>query len=282
MHYTIIKVFSLADGTGGNPCAIVDYAIEINPSMMQSIATTLNLPETIFLIQEADGYRLRFFATKAELPLCCHGTLGGAFYLIDKKNIANLSTLKTNTKLIKIQLKESLVSMSVEKGEIIDTNCNAAELAKLLDIEIEDLHPHLPCVIASVGSPKLLLPIKNRKALFALKPNSEKLAAWSKTNRVNGLYAYTDDTLNQHADYVARNFNPLFSNEEDVATGVAAAALAQTMHLINAPNKRNYLIEQGHNLNNPSEIFISMEGREISIKGRAFFVENCTLNFSKL
>jgi len=59
---------------------------------MQSMATHLNLPETVFIIPDKNQYLLRFFATKGELPLCCHGTLGAAYYL--NQILKNLLLLK--------------------------------------------------------------------------------------------------------------------------------------------------------------------------------------------
>ncbi|TLY46923.1 MAG: PhzF family phenazine biosynthesis protein [Gammaproteobacteria bacterium] len=87
----IVNVFS-KNNRGGNPCAIVDNAAHLSTDEMQSMATHLNLPETVFIIPDKNQYLLRFFATKGELPLCCHGTLGAAYYL--NQILKNLLLLK--------------------------------------------------------------------------------------------------------------------------------------------------------------------------------------------
>lgn len=47
----------------------------------QLLATERNLPETGFVRPRPEGYALRWFTRKAELPLCGHGTLAAAHVL---------------------------------------------------------------------------------------------------------------------------------------------------------------------------------------------------------
>jgi len=48
------------------------------------MATQLNFPETVFIIPYRNYYLFRFFATKGELPLCCHEALGAAYYFFNQ------------------------------------------------------------------------------------------------------------------------------------------------------------------------------------------------------
>lgn len=93
MKVRIVNVFSI-NNQGGNPCAIVDKAAHLSTDEMQAMATRFNLPETVFIIPDKNQYLLRFFATKGELPLCCHGTLGAAYYLF-KSNYSKSFTIKS-------------------------------------------------------------------------------------------------------------------------------------------------------------------------------------------
>lgn len=97
MNIQIVNVFS-KNNRGGNPCAIVDNVSHLNTDEMQSMATQLNLPETVFIIPEKNDYLLRFFATKGELPLCCHGALGTLIIFLNQI-LKNPSLLKL-TKVI--------------------------------------------------------------------------------------------------------------------------------------------------------------------------------------
>ncbi|WP_218813349.1 PhzF family phenazine biosynthesis protein [Rickettsiella endosymbiont of Dermanyssus gallinae] len=268
----IINVFSVGN-RGGNPCAIVDCVITLSEEAMQKTATELNLPETVYIIPDKDRYLLRFFATKEELPLCCHGTLGAVFYLF-KSNVnqrPNIYTYKNNIK-IDVKFDNDLVSMSLEnKGKVLSTPIDFSAISAMLNIDTDSVAKNLPCTVASIGSPKLFVPIINRAALFGMKPELDLISQWCKTNAINGVYAYSDDTENPNADYVGRNFNPLFSHQEDIATGTAAATLGQLLCINRKQSEGSFTIEQGANLESPSQIFISISKKNIEIKGQAYF-----------
>ncbi len=43
----------------------------------------MNLPETAFLVKQADGYLLRWFTPMVEVALCGHATLASAHVLCE-------------------------------------------------------------------------------------------------------------------------------------------------------------------------------------------------------
>jgi trans-2,3-dihydro-3-hydroxyanthranilate isomerase len=274
MNVRIVNVFS-KNNQGGNPCAIVDNADHLSTDEMQAIATNLNLPETVFIIPDKNQYLLRFFATKGELPLCCHGALGAAYYLFnsDLPKPIHIKSYQTQTKL-DIECDGSSISMSiVNNGKILDTPIDLNVISGLLNVDKISIDTHLPCAIASTGSPKLLVPVINRNILFNMTPHLDLISQWCEKYSVNGVYAYSNDTENSHSDYVGRNFNPLFSHQEDIATGVAAAALGQMLNLSSGKSENNFTIEQGFNLGRPSKIYISITPKHVTIKGEAYFSE---------
>lgn len=261
------------DNRGGNPCAIVDTAIALSEETMQKTATELNLPETVFILPDSNEYSLRFFATKGELPLCCHGTLGAVFYLF-KSNVNQRPNIKTYKDNIKIDVKyeNNLVSMSIaNKGKKLTTPIDLLTIGTMLNIDQDAIAKNLDCTVASIGSPKLFVPLINRATLFEMTPDLDLVSQWCKDNAINGLYAYSDDTENSDADYVGRNFNPLFSHQEDIATGTAAAALCHMLCQSRGQSEGTFTIEQGANLGSPSKIYISISKDNIEIKGQAYF-----------
>lgn len=58
-------------------------------------------------------------------------------------------------------------------GKILTTNIDFSLLSKLLNIDQVSRYK-LPCAIASIGSPKLLIPISNREILFDMLSLKEK------------------------------------------------------------------------------------------------------------
>ena len=68
----------------GNPAAVclLDPGTAVNDAWMQGVAAELNLSETAFLAQRADGsHDLRWFTPAAEVALCGHATLASAHLL---------------------------------------------------------------------------------------------------------------------------------------------------------------------------------------------------------
>lgn len=272
MDVKFVNVFSI-NNKGGNPCGIVDHANDLTFEEMQIKATLLGLPETVFIIKEKNQYTFRFFATKGELPLCCHGVLGAAFYLF-KSNYSKPINIQSyhNQNKINVECSNKLIIMSIKNnGIILDSNIDFSMLSKFLNSDQASIDKQLPCAVASIGSPKLLIPIINRKILFDMTPNLNLITQWCKNYCVNGIYAYSKDTENPDSSYVGRSFNPLFSHQEDIATGVAAAALSFLINIRKEKLESNYIIEQGANLQKPSKIYISIKEKNIEIKGEAYF-----------
>lgn len=272
MDVNIVNVFSI-NNKGGNPCGIVDNANDLTSETMQTQATLLELPETVFIIRRENQYILRFFATKGELPLCCHGVIGAAFYLFKSNCLQpiNIQSYHAQSK-INVTCSNTLIAMAIKNnGTLINSNIDLATISNLLNNDKIAIDPQLPCAVASIGSPKLLIPIINRKILFDITPNLDLIAQWSKNYGINGIYIYSKDTENSNSSYVGRSFNPLFSHQEDIATGAAAAALCFLINRRKDRSESSYIIEQGSNLHKPSKIYISIKEKDIEIKGEACF-----------
>ena len=63
----------------GNPAAVCFLDAWIDDHRLQSIAAENNLSETAYLVQNANGFDLRWFTPKTEVELCGHATLASAF-----------------------------------------------------------------------------------------------------------------------------------------------------------------------------------------------------------
>lgn len=271
-NITVINVFSI-DDKGGNPCAVVDNAQDLSTKEMQALATRLNFPETVFILRKRRQILLRFFATKKELPLCYHGALGAAFYLhklygskeIDLTSYFELTHLK-------MQCSNRLASISISnRRKSTNLPIDLATIRNLLNIDEDCIEKSLPCSIFSIGNSKLFVPIKNRASLFSIVPNLSLISDWCKEQNINGIYAYSSDTEHVTSDFVGHNFNPLFSHQEDLATGTAAAALCQMISLHAPIIDYTFTIEQGANLNSPSKIIVSVTENILKIKGHVYF-----------
>jgi predicted PhzF superfamily epimerase YddE/YHI9 len=113
--------------------------------------------------------------------------------------------------------------------------------------------------VASVGSPKLLVEVKDVDTLYALTPDLAGIAAWGKASGVSGFYVY----CRLDAGTVeGRNFNHLDPALEDGATGVAAGALALAL-------RKNLTVRQGRATGRDCLIRARVEDGAILVGGAA-------------
>lgn len=67
----------------GNPAAVLPLDAWLPDEIMQAIAAETNLPMTAFFVREAEGWRIRWFTARVEMPLCGHATLASAKVVFD-------------------------------------------------------------------------------------------------------------------------------------------------------------------------------------------------------
>ena len=71
-------------------------------------------------------------------------------------------------------------------------------LKQLLNLaDTSEISTDFPMTVASVGSPKLFVPLRSEEALEKLHPNFDIIKQWSLDNRINGLYVYTPEPTNR-------------------------------------------------------------------------------------
>ena len=88
MNQIIYQVDSFTDKPfAGNPAGVCLLAAPAEAAWMQSVAREMNLSETAFLVQQPDGFNLRWFTPAAEVRLCGHATLASAHILWETKTL---------------------------------------------------------------------------------------------------------------------------------------------------------------------------------------------------
>lgn len=233
----------------------------------QNLATALNCPVTVFIENsETDLPLLRFFYPALEMELCAHGILAGAFLLMQRRKVNILQVMTRSGKMISLQRQENLVQLTLEKNPSVVVDLNLAAIQAMLRCTAEQLDPNLPLCVASVGSPKLLIPLRQRSTLDALQPDFALIKSWSHSLNINGLYVYTQDV--SEVDFAARGFNPKGGLNEDPATGVAAGALIAALLLT---PQTDFSVDQGDSMGRPSRLYLSRREETILVGGRVLF-----------
>lgn len=247
------KCFGSNDTSGNLATVISDYSeSEID---RQRLAKHLNVPVCVFIDDVIDKtLKVSFFYPDKATPLCLHGALAVAqWFFIHNVSVIQMTIATSASKHIVARKIEQHIFLELVP-EFTDIAAKYKNLASnLLELSTDDI---LNAVVASVGSPKLLVELESKEQLFALTPNLVAVDVWGKQNSINGIYAYYQD---QQFIY-ARNFNHVIAENEDVATGVAASALCAYL-------ERDIIVRQGINLGNDCELNVCYMADKLQLSG---------------
>ena len=194
----------------GNPAAICLLTDWLNDELLQAIAFENNLSETAFVIEDSNGYQIRWFTPKGEVDLCGHATLAAGFLLFelgkchsDTVNFSSLSgALHVRKKGDRLTLNFPRLSV-----EALD---NSDVLARVID---------KPPVEMFVSDLDYLVLLANEKQVLQAQVDLQALAKLPKRGLI--LTSASDD-----ADFYSRCFYPKHNITEDPATGSAHCVLA--------------------------------------------------------
>ncbi len=276
MKVTILNCFCSDSVTSGNPCGVIQDFLGTTDEKQQ-LAAQLNLPVLVF-ISHHDGSipTLEYFYPNAEMPLCIHGTLGAASVLFDIYQVKNFTCQATAGLSLNLYVDNDVAQIRLSISQKLKDFSDIHEICHMLGLQEDTiLSQSLPCQIASVGSPKLLIPVISKKALMDLQPDFSYITTWSINNNVNGIYVYARD-LNETDLFYARGFNPKTGHDEDAATGVAAGALATCFDM------KHISIEQGESLGKPSMIHVTRIDEATVLVGGKVSVVQANMDIRKL
>ncbi len=85
MKLYVVNAFTRIDFSG-NPAGVIPLPTWLSEERMQQMAAQHNLAETAFIVQEAEGFRIRWFTPTVEVDLCGHATLATAHIYFNHLN----------------------------------------------------------------------------------------------------------------------------------------------------------------------------------------------------
>jgi trans-2,3-dihydro-3-hydroxyanthranilate isomerase len=279
---------------GGNPAGVVPDARGLTEDEMQKIAREMALSETAFVTPgtRPGQFVVRFFTPSTEVNLCGHATIGTFFHLaeagvIDRAPEQQVTRVHQVTKAGELAVDifwtweggPERVMMEQNPPERLATYGKPeeiAEIASMLGASPDVIgatqgamtplaesgcpactsRALVPQVI-STGLPDLIVPIKSRKALWALKPDLNRVADWSRAHGVISVHAVTLDPIDPVHTGHCRDFSPAVAVPEEAATGTASGATSGYLVLngvLPAAPVARIVLEQGDILKRPSLI----------------------------
>jgi len=272
--FHIVDVFS-STPFGGNQLAVFTDAASLSPAEMQQLAHELNFSESTFVTAaESSGAarRVRIFTPKREIPMAGHPTVGTAWVLASRGEIA----LEPANADATLQLGIGPVTVTIERGggkldfvwmahhepEFGPKRRDRGRVAKALGIATADIRDDLPIQIVSTGFPFTFVPLRTIDALARCVSNAAPLAAlFDAGEQALPIYMFV---ASESGGFSARSrmFAPhTDAIAEDPATGSAAAPLgayAAAYGLIKPQPSASFLIRQGVEMGRASEIRVEV------------------------
>jgi len=289
---------------GGNPVAVFPDAQGLSDDQLQQIAREMNLSETVFVFPPTDPaaiVRLRIFTPTQEIPFAGHPVVG-TFYVLAQLGLVKMPEPVTrvvqecNIGLFPVEIHHSdgqltRVVMSQPEPQFLERVEGVEELYKVAVALGLPKHAiadaKCPLEVVSTGLPVLIVPVRTLTAVRSIKPDASAIMDLCGRIGANGMMVFTTVTVEPSATVHARMFAPSIGILEDPATGSAGGALGAYLvqnGVVDVGPTTELLIEQGYEMERPSNIFVRVESdddaiQSVKVGGQCVMVVEGTLNF---
>ena len=213
MTQVIFQVDAFTDKPfAGNPAGVCILPEAADESWMQHVAGEMNLSETAFLVEQDDGFNLRWFTPVAEVDLCGHATLASAHVLWEQGILPADTPARFHTR--------SGLLTAVRKDVWIEMDF-PAEPEKQADFP-EDVVRAFGADAVYVGKNRFdyLLEFESAEMVRKMTPNFSILS-----NIPGRGFMVTSRADSDPYDFISRFFAPAFGINEDPVTGSAHCCL---------------------------------------------------------
>lgn len=236
----------------GNPAAVCVMDAWPEDAAMMRLAAENNLSETAFIVNEPQGYHLRWFTPGTEVELCGHATLASAYVILNfyDKDAATV-TFNTLSGALTVTRKEGLYEMNFPTYDLQEIPVTDAMTAAF------GARPST----ALLGM-DLIAVFDNEDTVRTMTPDQALLATLP--GRLQNVTA-----RGREADCVSRSFGPKVAIAEDPVCGSAHCQIADYWHTQRA--KDTLYCEQASKRGGFLTCTL-LEGGRIAISGEATLV----------
>jgi len=204
----IVNTFSNGPFTG-NPAAVCPLKKWLSDDSMQAIAAQNNLSETVFFVEEATHFSIRWFTPTTEVPLCGHATLAAAYIIFTK--------LHYTKNEIRFLSKSGELKVIKEK-DILILNFPAEEFTEISNSIVNEKHPGFTAIHTGKGRSFILAEVATEEDVVHAKPD---FTALKQIDAAGVIITARGST----SDFVSRVFAPQSGIDEDPVTGSAHCLL---------------------------------------------------------
>ena len=270
----VLKIAAFSDGdTGGNPAGVLIGDVLPDAVAMQRMAAEVGFSETAFAAPDGNGWRVRYFSPESEVPFCGHATIALGAALVRQFG-DGIFPLTLNQASITVEgfrdganvaaaLQSPPTRSKPAPPELI------AEALALFGYTSGDLDPAIPPALIHGGADHLVLVLKSREALAAMRYDLKTgQALMRREGLVTILLAHAETPRLFHTR------NPFASGGvyEDPATGASTAAFAGYLRDIGWPHGGAIDIVQGEDMGMRSRLHADIPptpGSSIRVSGTA-------------
>ena len=270
----LVDAFTATRGEGNRAGVVLD-ADGLDDATMGAIAKAVGAAETAFL---RPGLRLRYFSPATEIPFCGHATLATIHRLGELGLLApGRHTIECPAGRVEVELEAGgRVWLTTPQYPWVESPVAEAELFRLLGGTPAMRDPELPILRAGV---KLFVPFARRADLFALSPRWDEIRALAPAHGVEGIFAFTRETIEPESVVHGRFFAPAMGILEDPVTGAAngpMAAYLARQGVLRVPARAR--AEQGDAMGKPGRIDYDVTAERARIGGVAVTVMSGTMH----
>lgn len=275
--YPFMQVDAFTDSAlGGNPCAIVFDADDLDDDLRQRIAREMNLSETAYVqTSESADIGARYFTPATEIPLAGHPTIATVFALFETGRLA----LDGPVTRIALELKAGVIDVHVhaEDGRprrVIMSQMRPQFLATyepgdvlpMFGLREDDGLPGMKPQTVSTGTPQLMIPVKSHDALRRIRLDVDAYTALESAGDFFSPHVFALGGATAAGATFARHVGALPGDAEDPFTGSATGGMAAYLwhhELIDSPT---FVAEQGHWMGRPGRATVEVVGPRDAIE----------------
>jgi PhzF family phenazine biosynthesis protein len=247
---TVLRLAAFSDGErGGNPAGVVIDERLAEAARMQRIAADVGFSETAFAAPQGDGWRVRYFSPAAEVPFCGHATIALGAALAERFG-DGVFPLTLNQAAITVEGRRQGERWSAALQSPPTRSAPAAPELLAAALELfgyvpDDLDPALPPAVVHGGADHLLLALRRREDLAAMRYAMEDGARlMADAGLLTLLLVWAEGPRRFHS----RNAFAVGGVYEDPATGAATAALAGHLGRLGWPHGGSITVVQGEDM----------------------------------
>jgi len=231
----------MRDGRGGSPTVVLPET-PMTDDERRRIPVAAGTSHAVFVA--GDG-ALRFFTAEGELPACGHGTVAALARLGDFDGTLRTASREFRARAVR---RGDVVEAAFDAGHVDLRDPTASERDVVTALGGGVVASGVR--VASIGRPRLLVPVENRESLTALRPDLARLREACDGVGLLGCYVYSPPVDGRSA---ARMFAPSIGVPEDIANANSTACLAA--HLGGA-----IAVDMGDSLGSPATITAAATG----------------------